>query len=193
MPRRLVEAAFELTDAAHFACQSQLADHDQAVRHWPVDHVADDRQRETEVGGRLRDPDAARHAHEDVRVTELESVEPLLQDGEDHGQRVHAEPGGDPAFVACPTRKIGTRISFARRMSRAADSRTWVTLPALPSKPASLTVWIESTIASAGDSPRMASQIASRSFSGSRRIPGWSESSLSARIRTCCPDSSPET
>ena len=56
MARRLLEAAFELTDAAHLTRQSQLSDRDQAVRHWLVALVADDGQGETEVRGRLRDP-----------------------------------------------------------------------------------------------------------------------------------------
>src|SRR5438034_3701984 len=102
-------------------------------------------------------------------------------------------PAIEPSFVTCPTRKTGTLISLASRMSLAADSRTWVTLPALPSNPASVTVWIESMIASSGASPRIASQMASRSFSARSRMPGSRALRRSARIRTCWPDSSPET
>ncbi len=39
-------------------------------------------------------------------------------------------PASAPSFVTCPTRNVGTDRSFASRSSRAAQSRTWLTLPA---------------------------------------------------------------
>src|ERR1700681_4719271 len=71
VPGRLLEAALELADAAHLTRQSQLTDNNQAVWQGPVVVVADDRQGESEISGRLPHPDAARDADEDVRSSEL--------------------------------------------------------------------------------------------------------------------------
>ena len=77
VPGRLREAALELAHAAHLACQSQLADHNQAVRQGPVEIVAEDGQGKTEIGGRLSDAHAARDVDEDIGRSELEAC-PLL-------------------------------------------------------------------------------------------------------------------
>ncbi len=97
-----------------------------------------------------------------------------------------------PSLVTWPTRKIGVPDSLARRIRRAAPSRTWVTLPAAASSPGSETVWIESTTASCGRPASMAAQMASRSISASTRKPGWRAPSRLARMRTCWTDSSAE-
>src|SRR5262249_62165741 len=95
VPHRVLEAALEVADATPLACKSHLSDHDQAVRYWPGLHVADDGQGETEVGGRLGDADAARHADEDVTLAERK-VQALLEHGQDHVQAVDVETAGDP-------------------------------------------------------------------------------------------------
>src|SRR5439155_1361013 len=64
-------------------------------RHWPAALVAYDRQGETEVGGRLRDPDATRHADEDVGAAEA-GLETFFDHGQDHVQPVEVDAVGNP-------------------------------------------------------------------------------------------------
>src|SRR6266850_2097703 len=99
MPSRLLETALELAHAAHLTRQTQLTNDNEAVRQGAVVLVADDRQGETEIGGRLRDADAARHADEDVRVAEL-VLQAFLQHREDHVQTVDVDAVGDPPHHA---------------------------------------------------------------------------------------------
>src|SRR6266567_6721711 len=66
MTGRLLQAAVKLAYATHLARQSQLTDHNHAVRQGLVDRVAADRKGESEVCGRLADANAARHVDEYV-------------------------------------------------------------------------------------------------------------------------------
>src|SRR4051794_2413099 len=96
MTRRLLQAAVQLAYATHLARQSQLTDHDHAVRQGLVDRVAADRKGETEVRGRLADANAARHVDEYIRVTQRQ-FGALGQDADEHVQSVEVEAIGDPA------------------------------------------------------------------------------------------------
>src|SRR5580704_6861657 len=84
---RLLEAALELADAAHLPRQPQLTDANPGVRQGPVVVVADVRQGESEISGRLLHPDASRDAYEYVRITKLVR-ESLLQHRKNHVQAV---------------------------------------------------------------------------------------------------------
>src|SRR5438105_2489488 len=55
-----------------------------------------------------------------------------------------------PSLVTWPTRKAAMPRPLARSMSRAAHSRTWLTLPGADSSPGRKTVWIESTMGARG-------------------------------------------
>src|SRR5258708_39878016 len=99
MTSRLLQAALELAHAAHLARQPQLTDDNQAVWQWPVVLVADDRQGKTEIGGRLRHPDAAGDADEDVRISEL-VIKALFKDRDDHVEAVDVDAGGRPPHDA---------------------------------------------------------------------------------------------
>src|SRR5437588_872980 len=63
-------------------------------------------------------------------------------------------PAMPPPFVTCPTSSTAGPVSFANRMSRAAHSRTWPTLPGAPSSSSGYGVWIESTNTTFGSRAR---------------------------------------
>jgi hypothetical protein len=88
-----------------------------------------------------------------------------------------------------------TDSDFASSASRNADSRTWPTLPAGPSRSSTVEVWIESTMTSVGRSARASSAMAPTSDTDATRIrepPGSpSRPSRSARSLTWAADSSP--
>ena len=64
--------------------------------------------------------------------------------------RVSWVPRSRRPFVTWPTTNTVVPLSFAKRMSRAAHSRTWPTFPGAPSRSPVKTVWIESTIIADG-------------------------------------------
>ena len=59
-------------------------------------------------------------------------------------------PASVPSLVTWPTRITGTPCSLANAWRRAAAARTWPTEPAGPSSSSVVSVWIESTMSSAG-------------------------------------------
>ncbi len=58
-------------------------------------------------------------------------------------------PATVPSFVTCPTRTVAVPVSFAARVMTLVPSRTCATPPGAPS-PSTCTVWMESTMHSAG-------------------------------------------
>src|SRR5439155_904564 len=78
-----------------------------------------------------------------------------------------------PSLVTWPTRKAAMPRPLARSMSRAAHSRTWLTLPGDDSSPGRKTVWIESTMSGRGRSARRgAAPRSARRSSPCGRSPG---------------------
>ena len=102
-------------------------------------------------------------------------------------------PATVPPFVTWPTRNTAVPVSFANRWSRAAHSRTWLTLPGAPSISSVYMVWIESTTSTAGSSSAARASICPSSVSPRKTTSPAPPPSRSARIRTCAADSSPET
>src|SRR5215831_1651616 len=81
-------------------------------------------------------------------------------------------PAIAPSFVTWPIRNVGTPDALATRSSRAAASRTWLTLPGAASTPGSCIVWMESTMATAGASPASVADPAARSPELLQGVPG---------------------
>jgi hypothetical protein len=77
-------------------------------------------------------------------------------------------------------------------MSRAAHSRTWPTLPGAPSRSAVKTVWIESTISTAGAAADDVARMVSRFVSLSSETSSAPSDIRSARNFTWSADSSPD-
>jgi hypothetical protein len=102
-------------------------------------------------------------------------------------------PAIPPPFVTCPTTNTVVPLSLAKRMSRAAHSRTWPTFPGAPSRSAVKIVWIESTIITCGDCDDAVARIVSSRVSPSSATSPASSPSRSARSFTWSADSSPET
>ena len=59
-------------------------------------------------------------------------------------------PAMAPSLVTCPTRRMGTPLSFAHSISRATAARTWEGLPGCPGTSWSWRVCTESTMARGG-------------------------------------------
>ena len=102
-------------------------------------------------------------------------------------------PAMPPPFVTCPTTKTAVPLSFAKRISRAAHSRTWPTLPGAPSRSCVNTVWMESTTITEGACATPVAMIVSSSVSLSNETSPAAASIRSARSLTCSGDSSPDT
>jgi len=86
-----------------------------------------------------------------------------VEDGVDHVLE-DARPG-ERALLSRADQEDRDPVSLASRIRRAAHSRTWLTVPAAASRPGSVMVWMESTMATPGAAARMASMTVSRSFS----------------------------
>src|SRR6202521_3780521 len=88
---RLEDAALELTHAAHFATQSELANRDQVGPGGPVSFVGSDRQGHREVRCGLAQSHPARRVDEDIVLSQVE-VGAALQHRDQHVQPVEVNP-----------------------------------------------------------------------------------------------------
>ena len=102
-------------------------------------------------------------------------------------------PAMPPPLVTCPTTKTAVPLSLAKRMSRAAHSRTCPTLPGAPSRSPVKHVWMESTIITAGRCSAAVARMDSRFVSPMSETSSDPPPSRSARSFTCSGDSSPLT
>src|SRR6266853_116665 len=102
-------------------------------------------------------------------------------------------PAMPPPLVTWPTSTTAGPASLAKRISRAAHSRTCPTLPGAPSSSCVYVVWIESTKTTRALSAAAWCMIASSRVSPSTCTAPASSASRSARMRICSGDSSPDT
>ena len=86
-----------------------------------------------------------------------------------------------------------TSSRLATSRSRPATSRTWLRLPAADPSAGLQTVWIESTMTTAGLRVAICSRIVSSEVSAARKRPGTLAPRRRPRSLTCARDSSPET
>ena len=102
-------------------------------------------------------------------------------------------PARVPSFVTWPTSTSAVPWALAVAASSAALSRTCATDPGADSTRSVRTVWIESTITTAGRASRHGSASASTRVSESASSRAGTSPSRSARSRTCSRLSSPVT
>ncbi len=102
-------------------------------------------------------------------------------------------PAIAPSLVTWPTKITAMPRCLARRVSCAAHSRTWETLPGAEVSASVYIVWIESTTSTSGDALPAAATIASSWTSARSSTGALTSPSRWARIATCSTDSSPVT
>ena len=102
-------------------------------------------------------------------------------------------PARPPSFVTWPTSTTDVCVCLAMRVSRAADSRTWVTLPGALVEASTCITWMESTIATRGACSAMSAAMASTRVSAAARRASSGSRKRCARSAICSRDSSPVT
>ncbi len=102
-------------------------------------------------------------------------------------------PARVPSLVTCPTSSSTVSLCLAKRVSAAADSRTWATPPGAEAISSRCMVWMESMIRISGRSRSATASTVSTLVSASILSPWVGSCRRWARIATWESDSSPVT